>query len=146
MSAQLGTMFTYLDAEGVSGRTASAELVLGNSEIMTVRAGGPGVHSGPFCSPFTDYEVLLDHEPARFWTQYTDAVGMVYAHVPRLLLAHHVIRHGGISQMSTWSRPAAARAFVDMHVEVPRECEQMVFAMLGRIKDVHLVSTHLVAQ
>lgn len=101
MTTQLGSLFIFLEMEGIDERTASAELVLGNGNIMTVRAGGPGIHSEPSCSPFVDYEVLLDHEPSRFWTRYSaDDVSVLYAHVPWLLLAHHVTRRGGIVQLS----------------------------------------------
>lgn len=101
MTTQLGSLFIFLMTEGVDGRTASAELVLGNGNIMTVRAGGPGIHSEPSCSPFMDYEVLLDHETERFWTRYAaDGLGSLYAHVPWVLLAHHIIRRGGIVQMA----------------------------------------------
>lgn len=93
--ATFAEVVDWIDIQGVNGKTASAHLVLGNQDQVTVKAGGPGVLSGP-ASPFQTYEVLTCGEPPRFWRKYGDSAGVTYARVPRLLIAHHVARSGGI--------------------------------------------------
>ena len=41
----------------------------------------------------------MDHDPPRFWTKYSDSDQLLYARVPKLLIAHHITRHGGIKAM-----------------------------------------------
>ena len=93
-------MFTYLDQNGSETATAAVEVVLANRLIMTVKAGGPGTHSRPAFAPFEAYEVLIDHDPPRFWSKFNfEDDWSVYREVPRLLVAHHITRHGGIAEM-----------------------------------------------
>ena len=145
MGTQLRKLFAYLDAEGVGGKTASAELVLGSGDIVTIRAGGPGVHSGPSSSPFEDYEVLLDHEPCRFWARFTDQVGMVYAHVPALLVAHHVLRHGGVAQMVCSTTLRRAPLFVDLALDGPQEYVENLDLLVPGSKAAHRTNPHPVS-
>lgn len=136
----MGKLFTYLDEQGSAQRTASAELVFGSGDIMTVRAGGPGVHSGPSCSPYEDYEVLMDHEPCHLWSRFTDEVGMVFAHVPALLIAHHAVRHGGIEQMFCQTVLRKNTVYMDLHLEVPAEYSEFLDSLIADLKDAHLVA------
>lgn len=99
--ARLLTAFQYIDEQGGPVVVARAELMLGNGEAMTISAGGGLVTASPPAAPFTHYEVILDHEPARFWRRFTDDDRLLYSNVPQLLVSHHVIRHGGLISMST---------------------------------------------
>lgn len=93
---QLLRDFAWIDLHGVNGRTAEVEYRLGSGQLMSMAAGGTGVHASPVRPPFTLYEVLFDADPPRFWSRYTDSAGMVYAYVPRVLITHYVVRNGGI--------------------------------------------------
>ena len=135
------SMFNYLDTEGVEGKTASAEIVLNNGEIMTIRAGGSGTHSWPASPPYESYEVLMDHPPERFWKRYTDSAGMTYAQVPRLLVAHHITRHGGIAQISQRCKKEHRVVLCKVSVLMPEEYEKMFRVLIGGIKDAHMIST-----
>ena len=143
---KLKRLFTYLDTEGSAQRTASVEVVLGSGEAITVRAGGPGVHSGPSCSPYENYEVLMDHEPERHWSRFTDQVGMVFAHVPALVVAHHMVRHGGIEQMAFQSKLRRSTVFLDVQLEVPEEYQDLLDRLVVELQDARLVSAHLVTR
>jgi hypothetical protein len=135
------SMFSYLDHEGTDGKTASAEIVLTNGEIMTIRAGGANTHCYPAFPPYESYEVLMDHAPERFWRRYTDSVGMLYADVPRLLVAHHITRHGGIEQITQNSRREHHVVLCKLSVFMPEEYEKMFRVLIGGIKDAHMIST-----
>jgi hypothetical protein len=93
---QLLRDFAWIDLNGVNGRTAEVEYRLGCGQLMSMAAGGSGVHSSPDRSPYSFYEVLFDADPPRFWQRYTDSAGMVFANVPRILITHYVVRNGGI--------------------------------------------------
>lgn len=93
---QLLRDFAWMDLHGVNGRTAEVEYRLGSGQLMSMAAGGSGVHCAPERPPYSLYEVLFDADPPRFWRRYTDSAGMVYAHVPRILITHYVVRSGGI--------------------------------------------------
>jgi hypothetical protein len=88
--------FDWFDEVARDGKTAQAHMMLRKGQALSISAGGPGIHSWPASPPYEGYEVILDHDPPRFWTRYTDAGGVVYANVPKLLITHHVVRHGGL--------------------------------------------------
>jgi len=100
--------FEWMDLAGVDGVTAEVEYGLISGHMMSVMAGGPGMHSTPDRPPFTAYEVGFSGDTPRFWRRYTDDVGIIYAHVPRLLISHLVVRSGGIrySERRTFYREA----------------------------------------
>lgn len=93
---QLLRDFAWIDLNGVEGCTAEVEYRLESGQMMSIAAGGRGAHSSPVAPPFQAYEVLFVEEAPRFWHRYTDSVGMVYAHVPKMLITHYVVRNGGI--------------------------------------------------
>ena len=93
--------FAYIDSRGGPVVIAEAEFALGNGVNMTVRAGGGAVTSSPSDPPFAAYEVMLDHDPARFWRRFTDDDQLLYSNVPKMLVAHHAIRRGGVRSLST---------------------------------------------
>ncbi|HEY5787526.1 MAG TPA: hypothetical protein VIT65_22400 [Microlunatus sp.] len=88
-------VFAHIDAYGDIGSAAGAELSLNNGQHMTVQAGGDLVEA----SPFAAYTVFLDHDPPRFWKRFGNDDPLIYLHVPRLLVTHHIIRHGGAHQI-----------------------------------------------
>ena len=97
---RLMRMFVHLDTYANGSDTAVATASLSGARLLTVRAGGPGTLSGPLGGPFTHFEVLMDHEPPRFWTRYGhDVEGVLFACVPRLLISHYVISTGGIRHL-----------------------------------------------
>jgi hypothetical protein len=98
-ATQIEKAFDFIDHAGRGGGTGEVLVGLGNTEWLTIRAGGPGIHSWPAEPRFQQYEVLLDHDPPRFWTKYSDNGTTLYAKVPKLLLTHHITRHGGIQVM-----------------------------------------------
>lgn len=95
LDVQILRIFQYLDLAGGERRTAVAHLALLNNQNMTLSAGGSGVQSSPARPPFQAYEVILDHDPPRFWRRFTEDE-LLYAKVPKLLISHHIIRHGGL--------------------------------------------------
>src|SRR5580765_6959433 len=92
-------LFAYLDLKGARWTLAEAEIELGSGESLTVRAGGGLVTSQPTGPPFVNYEVMAEAEPPKYWVPYSDLDGLVYAHVPRLLVTHLITRRGGIIKM-----------------------------------------------
>jgi hypothetical protein len=98
LDVQILRIFAYLDLHGSQRATSEVQLGLANGQNMSVAAGGRGVKSSPLGAPYLMYEVALDHDPPRFWKRFTDDVGLLYAFVPRLLICHHIVRHGGIDQ------------------------------------------------
>lgn len=152
---QLSDVFAYLDFHGTQRRTAEVFLELDNAEHLTVRAGGAGVHSQPAGGPgpYACYEVLLDHEPARFWTKYGhEDGGTLYAAVPRLLVAHHIVRRGGIERASAETKEMLTGTFT---VSILSDSDAVLNAAgigmkgwhaLEGIKDITLVGRHFVAQ
>lgn len=134
------TMFSKIDDLSRIGLTISAHLLLGNGNQMTVRAGGAGVHSQPGCAPFSAYEVLLDHEPPRFWRRFGDTVGIIYADVPPLLVAHYIIRRGGIQHLDLQKQRRDQTVVMNVAMTVPAAQIQAVWAALRAIKGVELLS------
>lgn len=134
------SVFAWLDEHGGGPVTAEVELRLGNGALMTVLAGGPGVRSSPPGPPFSTYEVLVDHEPPRFWNRYTDDVGMLFAFVPRLLVAHHVIRHGGIDEASFRYSRRTEQVFLGLRMSLPATAKALVFNAIAAIPGVTILS------
>ena len=135
-------MFAHLDTFGVEGITATAELELHNGDILTVKAGGPGIRAWPSAAPFETFEVLLDHEPARFWSKYTDSAGVLYAYVPKLLLAHHILRRGGIKEMLLDCQVRKAVSAMSIQITLPLGAETSVLQAIAALDGVSLVSSH----
>jgi hypothetical protein len=140
----LARMFAHLDAKGVGGTTAVAAVDLCNRDVLTVRAGGPGIHSRPGAGPFDGFEVLLDHEPARFWDRFhEDEEGVLYADVPRLCLAHHIIRRGGIAALIMETQVRTSVAALSVVMTVDPGVESVVLETLSHLDGVQLVGSHL---
>jgi len=152
---ELTDVFRYLDLHGSARCTAEVVIELDNTECLTVRAGGAGTLSLPAGGPgpYTCYEVLLDHEPARFWTKYGhEDSGVLYAAVPRLLVAHHVVRRGGIERVALETRELLTGTFT---VSILSDSDAVLnvagagmkgWKALEGIKDISLVGRHFVAQ
>lgn len=86
-------VFAFLE-KGSDTVMTEAELRLANEDYMTLQCGGPGNIARPATG---SYDVLIDHDPPRFWKRYGDRDALVYSAVPSLLIRHHVTRHGGIA-------------------------------------------------
>ena len=138
----LNEMFEYLDTQGVDGQSASAEVQLPGGRALTVRAGGPGVHSWPVLPPFTAYEVLLDHDPPRFWRKYADE-GSLYATVPRLLLAHHITRTGGVVRLACKSTRTPRTITMNMVLMVDEDYIRTVRDAVEQVVSTKLISSNL---
>ena len=137
----IARIFDYIDIEGTDGRTAEVSMTLGTGDFMTVRAGGQGIHALPASAPFETYEVLTDHDPPRFWSRYTDSVGAIYAHVPRLLIAHHITRHGGIEYVETTSEvKTPPSTLLKLNLRVAPEKEHDVLMMLQAMVGVDIIA------
>lgn len=135
-------LFEHLDQHGIDGAIAEVELQLRNGQHMTVGAGGPGKHYAPALPPFASYEVILDHDAPRFWNRFTDDVGLVFANVPRLLIAHHITRSGGVLEASrTVRRPRATTPDQMVMVSVPGRLMAKVQRILRDIEGVEVIST-----
>jgi hypothetical protein len=153
--SELTDVFSYLDLYGSIRCTAEVVIELANTECLTIRAGGAGTHSLPAgaSGPYTCYEVLLDHEPARFWTKYGhEDSGVLYAEVPRLLITHHIVRRGGIGRMALETRELLTGTFT---VSILSDSDAVLnvagtgmkgWQALEGIKDISLVGRHFVAQ
>jgi len=125
--------FEYIDVEGGPLVSAEAELFLGNGQCMAIRAGGGIGTSLPACAPFTHYEVILDHDPPRFWIRFTeDGDRLVYEKVPRLHIAHHAVRHGGVVSM-TMSRQRLPQQVHSVNVRLPITTLEELAALLTTI-------------
>lgn len=144
MDIDVASIYDYLDSVGTSKQAAQVHVQMGNHQCITVSAGGSGLRSWPAFSPFASYEIILDHEPARFWTRYTDSARMVYACVPRLLVTHHIIRHGGVYQLITEPCSVRPRSTMEMRIEVPTEEVGLVQAFVDSMKSAHVMSSHAV--
>ena len=144
MDKDVAVIYDYLDSAGTEKRAAQVHVEMGNHQCLTVSAGGSGLRSGPAFAPYSSYEVILDHEPARFWTKYTDSAGMVYAHVPKLLLTHHITRHGGIDSIICELARPKARATMEMRIEVPRDEVGLLQAFVDSLDCAHVMSSHSV--
>lgn len=96
---RLMRMFVHLDTYASGEDTAVANATLSGARMLTVRAGGSAA-AGPSGGPFTTFEVLMDHDPPRFWTRYErESQGCRFSFVPRLLVSHYVISTGGIRHL-----------------------------------------------
>ena len=135
-------IYNYLDATGTSKRAAQVHVQMGNHQCITVTAGGSGKHSWPAFSPYQSYEVILDHEPARFWTKYTDSAGLVYSCVPKLLVTHHIIRHGGaLSIITERCNNLRSCSIMEMRIEVPDDEIGLVEAFVTSLRDAKVMSS-----
>lgn len=142
----ISRVFDYIDLEGTDGRTAEVSMMLVSGDLMTVRAGGHGIHSLPACAPFETYEVLIDHEAPRFWRKYTDAAGILFAHVPRLLIAHHITRQGGIEWMDAEAvvRKPPASQVLNLRLKMAPEKEHDVLMLLRSLAGVDLLGARVI--
>ena len=148
-SENMSLMFDYLDQNGSETVTAAVEIVLANRLIMTVKAGGPGTHSRPAFAPFEAYEVLIDHDPPRFWSKFNfDDDWSVYREVPRLLVAHHITRHGGIAEMVVSADHADTRVprmsrtvLMNVSLTVDEGHARAVREAVEKVASAHLISS-----
>lgn len=135
---RIAEVFEHLDSAGGPVVVAEAILSLGNGTEMTVRAGGLGDLSSPARPPFSSYEVFLDHDPARFWRRYTDDDQLLYRHVPRMLVTHHVVRHGGIvgvEYSSSFIPAARSHPSVRLPITTVSELAGVLSDLIGRPVD-----------
>lgn len=139
-------VFDYIDVEGMDGKTAEVSMMLVSGDLMTVRAGGYGIHSRPACGPFETYEVLTDGEPPRFWHRYSEATGVLFAHVPKLLIAHQIARHGGIQWMDAEAveRKPPASQTMSLRLKMPPEKEHDVLMVLRSMIGVDVLGSRIV--
>jgi hypothetical protein len=138
-------IFDFIDIKGVEGRTAEVALRLNSGGYLTVLGGGVGVLASPAAGPFTDYEVLMDHDPPRFWHRYEDdeELGSRYAHVPALLIAHHIIRNGmGIEDMSPQVSRREVTATLSVRLTCPPAMTAVVMSTLSALSGVNVLATH----
>ena len=123
--------FDHIDAQAGPLTIARVEITLGNRETMSIAAGGGLVTASPPAAPFTHYEVILDHDPARFWRRFTDGDQLLYSNVPQLLVSHHVIRHGGVHQMECTTSFAAPQPRVKLPIRTIDELAQALTDITG---------------
>ena len=142
----IARIFDYLDLEGAKGHAAEVSITLATSDFLTVRAGGSGINARPACGPFETYEVLVDHDPPRFWRRYTDSVGALFAHVPRLLIAHHITRSGGIEHMEAGLIERPATTLMNVKIQLPPEREHDVLMAIKAMAGVDFVSARVLPQ
>jgi hypothetical protein len=140
-SARLQQVFDFIDGAGINGGTGEAMIRLRNMDLLTIRAGGPGVHSWPAEPTFQQYEVLLDHEPPRFWNRYTDANGMLFSRVPKLLVTHHVTRHGGIVDMTCERTVRERIGFFKVEMLLPEASQKAILDAVSCVKGVRLTKS-----
>ena len=128
--------FDFIDAEGGTAIAAEVELFLGNGQCMTIKAGGSVSTALPLVAPFTHYEVVLDHDPPRFWHRFAgDKERLVYAKVPRLLIAHHAVRHGGVvksTMIRTMQLSQVRRKAVKLPITTMEELAQVLSEIAER--------------
>lgn len=141
--ATISEALDWLDENGTEGKTATAHLVLGNEDQITINAGGPGIHARPAVGPFESYEVLTSGEPPRFWHKYGDTGGVVFARVPRLLIAHHVARSGGITDMTFEASRREEQQLLNLKMMVKPGAVRDLRRVLGAMVGVQLISSHL---
>ena len=141
-AARLETVFAYIDEHGGPVVTARAELGLGNGQSMTISAGGGTITSAPPAAPYTHYEVVLDHEPARFWRRFSDDDRLLYANVPRLLVAHHALRHGGVvwAETSTeFVHPSQRKPRIAFPIKTVDELASVLSTLTGTHVDANVL-------
>ena len=139
----IAEVFNFIDSQGVGGLTAEVALRLTSGAYLTVRGGGPGVLSSPSAGPFTDYEVMVDHDPPRFWSRYSqDELGSLFAHVPALLIAHHITRHGrGIEAADPALTRREVTATLDLHLTLPAGMRESVLAAVSALSGVSVMTS-----
>jgi hypothetical protein len=118
----LEQVFSHIDSRGSPDSIAGAELSLNNGQHMTVQAGGDLAEEPPFPA----YTVMLDHDPPRFWKRFGDDAQLIYLRVPRLLVTHHVIRHGGAQDILLVFAPKSVLAPLRTIEEVREVLEQFL--------------------
>lgn len=141
--ATLASIFSYIDLYGSRRRTAEVFIETVSGEHLTVRAGGVGVRSLPAGrpGPFEGYEVLVDHDPPRFWRRYSDeSGGSLYAEVPRLLISHHIIRRGGIARVD-WEVKEPVMGTFQMSIASTKDAGDSIWQALSGISNVSLVKS-----
>jgi hypothetical protein len=123
--------FDYIDVVGGPLVTAEVELGLGNGQSMSIKAGGGASTSSPPGPPFSHYEVILDHDPPRFWHRYSEDQ-LVYSQVPRLHIAHHAIRRGGVVYTVASSKEVIYRTPIRLPITTMEELAQVLAEIAGR--------------
>jgi hypothetical protein len=144
-SSEIEAIFDRLDTIGRIDRTAQVSMNLANNSMMTLRAGGPGVHSWPPTPPFEDYEVLVTNEPPRFWHKYSDDAISMYDKVPKLLVRHHIIRSGGMYGLDYEQVTRTRVGLMNLKIAVPEDientCAVLIMETLRSMTGVHMVSS-----
>jgi hypothetical protein len=141
----IARVLDFIDIKGVDGSTAQVNLRLNNDTYLSVKAGGPGVLASSASAPFTDYEVLTDHQTPRFWTRYAELEeGALFAHVPALLITHHIMRFGaGIAsaEVSVYrNEPVSA---LSLRLSCPPMMGQAVLAAVSAMAGVSVISASM---
>ena len=131
----------YLDRYGGERDTAEATIALPRGRYLNVRAGGPETHSTAGGTGFTHFEVLLDHEPPRFWTRYGGSTSL-FAQVPRLLVAHHVVRSGGPCWIALEKWRTEQARFLQLSLALAPGTESAVMAALRHMNGVSIKKMH----
>ena len=129
--------FSHLNMAGAGGCTGVVHLTLGSGDQVTMRAGGPGIHSSP-APPYADYEVLSNAEP-KYWRRYSDGENALYVHVPALLVSHFVFRSGGVRDYLFESEVREAVGLMDLKIAVSPALKDTVIAVLSAIAGAELV-------
>lgn len=137
-SVNLLRAFAHLDLRAEEHVEAQAELELATGQCLTICAGGPAAQAGPAGGPFNDYEVVVDHDPPRFWRRYADSNQLIYSHVPKMLIAHHVIRSGGAKSLSAGIRRMPPDKPLVVVVRVPPTSTASFFRAIKGVEGAHL--------
>lgn len=140
-------IFDWVDATGTPDVVGEAELRLGDGRMMAVRGGGEGTKCSAI-APYGTFEVLLDHEAPRFWRKYSDDddIGALYAYVPRLLVAHTIIRAGGIAEASCRELEQPSRVTIQMMVRVPANAQDYLRTLIEGVAGAALMRSRIVKE
>ena len=131
-------LFAFLQLKASGRIMAEVEVTLATGQSLMVRAGGFGTCAGPVGGDLTTFEVLMDHEPPKFWSKYGDPRAIRFVHVPKLLLTHHITRSGGIKDITYISRSRPEPATLTMQVSAPAERRKVLETLLGSISGVNI--------
>lgn len=137
-SVLLLRMLRFLQVKASDRTVAEVEALLANGHLICVRAGGISMVADPAGGDASTYEVLLDHDPPRFWIPYGNGRQSLFTRVPRLLLCHLIIRSGGIASIGYTVRPAPEPLQVRMTLTVPAERRSAVEGVLRGFTGVQI--------
>lgn len=150
MDGLLSQVFTHMDAVGGArgGRlTAVANIVMPEGDLVTVRAGGPGVRATYQQGSWVTYEVLISGDPPRFWHRYAaNSTDSIFANVPPLLITHHVTRSGGIAHLELLSQERARTGIMDLRLVVAEGSDVAVRSALALISGAQVLTSRFSLQ